>query len=168
MESLSKPDRISLDINTAQQHGDENEMDSCGAGDGGLDTKRTFSELDSLSDQAGFNDTGDFAEEDGLDGVDFGDVDKRDDPVFNEIKDSIARCHSRAKSQTSSTDGAEGSPHVKVANKFMSLPYGLVPWASYEHGKTSGDIMGGRCQWFFYSLNFSVLLHCRTFLQSFI
>ncbi|RUS77658.1 hypothetical protein EGW08_014581 [Elysia chlorotica] len=135
MESTNCNEDVTLDINRPQQ-ADENEIDSCGAGYGGLDTKRSFSELDSLSEHAGFNDTGDFADDDDLDGKEIN-GDKQDDPVFNEIRESIARCHSSAKSHTSSSDGSQGSPHVKVANKFMSLPYGLVPWASYEHGKRS-------------------------------
>ncbi|GFR91987.1 WD repeat-containing protein 87 [Elysia marginata] len=140
MESLGGEDAAQLDIDCLQQ-GNENDIDSCGAGDGGLDTKRSFSEFDSLSDQGRFNDTGDYIDHDGFDGKEV-DYNKKDDPIFDKIKDSIARCHSSAKSQTSSSDGGEGSPHVKVAKKFISLPYGLVPWASYEHGKRSGDIMG--------------------------
>lgn len=68
------------------------------------------------------------------------------DEVFEEIKESISRNLERKDSSVShlslSSSNTEGQV-VKISDNFTSIPYGIQPRATYEHGKKSSDIMGG-------------------------
>ncbi|XP_048253112.1 uncharacterized protein LOC124133882 isoform X3 [Haliotis rufescens] len=67
------------------------------------------------------------------------------DEVFEEIKESISRNLERKDSSVShlslSSSNSEGQV-VKISDNFTSIPYGIQPRATYEHGKKSSDIMG--------------------------
>ncbi|XP_046571416.1 uncharacterized protein LOC124279617 [Haliotis rubra] len=67
------------------------------------------------------------------------------DEVFEEIKETISRNLERKNSAVSnlslSSSSSEGQV-VKISDNFTSIPYGIQPRATYEHGKKSSDIMG--------------------------
>lgn len=73
----------------------------------------------------------------------------RDDPIFEQIKQSVSKTLQRADSLTSvytTTSVGSVAPKLKTAETFTSIPYGFQPKAAYEHGKKSADIMGGKSQ----------------------
>ncbi|XP_012943336.1 uncharacterized protein LOC101848406 [Aplysia californica] len=127
-----------------ENRNDESENDESDKAEGGFDTKRTFSELD--SDSECFNDEGILvATNDEYDPKNMeGDTAAEDhDPIFEEIKDAIARRQSQSKSSSSNRSvTSDDTPQVRISDQYVSIPYGIQPRASYEHGKRSSDIMG--------------------------
>ena len=117
----------------------DNESD---VADGELDTQRSFSELE--SDDEFFNDEGLPLLED----CDDQDISNdKVDTIFEEIKDAINRRQSLSKNSSSGRSVvSDDGPQVRISDQYVSVPFGLQPRASYEHGKRSSDIMGG--EWF--------------------
>ncbi|KAH9503741.1 hypothetical protein Btru_066529 [Bulinus truncatus] len=64
-----------------------------------------------------------------------------EDNIFNEIKEYIIKRRSASRSENSVAD-SDSIPHVKTSSHFSSIPFGIIPKASYEHGNMCSDIMG--------------------------
>uniref|UniRef100_A0A2C9M1A3 Uncharacterized protein n=2 Tax=Biomphalaria glabrata TaxID=6526 RepID=A0A2C9M1A3_BIOGL len=69
------------------------------------------------------------------------DASSQEDNVFSEIKEFILTRQSASRSESSATD-SDCFPHAKTSSQFSSIPFGIIPKASYEHGNMCSDIMG--------------------------
>ena len=130
---------VTISLGDNDNNADDNESD---VADGGFDTRRSFSELDSdCFNDVGMNLPGDDENEGGDDM----------DPIFEDIKDAISRRQSQFSLSSSQSVVSDDGPQVRVSDQFLSIPFGIQPRASYEHGKKSSDIMGGNGCGFFVS-----------------
>lgn len=71
------------------------------------------------------------------------DLQSADDPQLNKIKVKISK--SLEKAETASTVSSEESQeetNLVVSENFTTIPYGLQPRLTYEHGKKNTDMMG--------------------------
>lgn len=138
MGSEMKLDGLNLEQSTANN----NDIDGCSVGSmgaGGFDTRRSItSDLNSES-EVFFNDQS----------VDPYDIDLTDlnvnapsDNVLQQIKDTIQKQGSRV-GGSSRSGSVTDSPQVKTSDDYQSVPYGIQPRATYEHGRRSMEIMGG-------------------------
>lgn len=79
-----------------------------------------------------------------------------DDPMLEKIKGQIAKNLRKEESDTSSeissrTDGSteqEAELNIHYSEHFTSVPYGVLPKATYTHGRKNADIMGSKCKSF--------------------
>ncbi|XP_055882735.1 uncharacterized protein LOC106056024 isoform X2 [Biomphalaria glabrata] len=69
------------------------------------------------------------------------DASSQEDNVFSEIKEFILTRQSASRSESSATD-SDCFPHAKTSSQFSSIPFGIIPKASYEHENMCSDIMG--------------------------
>lgn len=134
-----------IDLDLGLNGGDDDNESIGSMGAGGIDTKRSVPS-DLLSESC------DFYNDEGLDlpdvdlglGLDDNVIPGRIDEIFEQIKDSVSQKQDGSRVDSSSRSGSEtDSPQVKISDDYQSVPYGIQPRATYEHGKRSTDIMGG-------------------------
>ncbi|XP_033746435.1 uncharacterized protein LOC117331705 isoform X2 [Pecten maximus] len=72
-------------------------------------------------------------------------IDDHEDPVFEKIKEKVEKSLERTDSATSlssaGTDESDGK-QILISEHYTSIPFGIQPRATYEHGKKNADIMG--------------------------
>ncbi|XP_060076269.1 uncharacterized protein LOC132555908 [Ylistrum balloti] len=72
-------------------------------------------------------------------------IDDHEDPVFEKIKEKVEKTLERTESSSSlssaATDESDGK-QILISEHYTSIPFGIQPRATYEHGKKNADIMG--------------------------
>ncbi|XP_069101506.1 uncharacterized protein [Argopecten irradians] len=85
------------------------------------------------------------AEEDDNEDEDKTLIDDHEDPIFEKIKEKVEKTLERTESVTSlssaGTDESDGK-QILISEHYTSIPFGIQPRATYEHGKKNADIMG--------------------------
>lgn len=78
-------------------------------------------------------------------------IDGLDDPMLDKIKGEIAKDLRRQESESSETSSRtedsrdqEAELNIHYSEHFTSVPYGVLPRATYSHGRKNADIMGSR------------------------
>lgn len=98
-----------------------------------------------------------FSEDKLLDYDDFTDGTTDEKFTLFEVKNKSFRRYSEQISNGSSVTESEVSPQISISSQFLSIPYGLILRATYEHGKRHAEIMGGqwlkkKCNLLYYKL----------------
>ncbi|CAL1535162.1 unnamed protein product [Lymnaea stagnalis] len=154
MDGSLKSSDLSLEVLGGASHNKVSELkeeninydsdNEFGSIDLNFDDKDCLSGIDSSIDEC-FNDKGPPLDDDIIDAIGSENnlitLSQKEDNIFSEIKDFITRRKSGSRSQSSLTN-SDSTTHVRTSSQFSSIPYGIIPKASYEHGNMCSDIMG--------------------------